>query len=368
MLPYGNRSLRGYRLLTEYFSFPSKFLFFDVSGLEAVRRRGFTDRLELLIFLNREVPNLESQVRGETFRLGCAPIVNLFEQAADPISLSRAQFEYHVIPDVRHHSVMEVYSIDSVQSTNMETQEVLDYRPFYSLRHGSDAGQNTTYWYASRRPSMRAADAGTEVYLSLVDLEFNPSLPPAEVLTLATTCTNRDLPARIRALGDDWGFQLQAQAPYRRIVALVPPTASSRLPPEQLRWRLVSHLALNHLSITGSEDGADALREIMRIYDYVASRVTRQHIEGISSIASRRAAAPITDGTAQGFCRGIEIEIQFDDDKFAGSGPFLLACVLERFLGLYASINSATRLVARSKQREGYWKRWPFRSGEKTLL
>ena len=70
----------------------------------------------------------------------------------------------------------------------------------------------------------------------------------------------------------------------------------------------------------------------------------------------------------QGFCRGIELTIEFDEDKYVGSGPFLFACVIERFLGLYASINSATRLVARSKQREGNWKRWPFRSGDKTLI
>ncbi len=38
MLPYGGRSFLGYRLLTEYFAFPHKFLFFDVSGLEALRR------------------------------------------------------------------------------------------------------------------------------------------------------------------------------------------------------------------------------------------------------------------------------------------------------------------------------------------
>jgi type VI secretion system protein ImpG len=369
MLPYGSRSFIGYRLLTEYFCFPSKFMFVDICGLEAVRRLGGGNCLEILLFLNRSIANLEAQVRTETFRLGCTPIVNLFDQAADPIALSRAKTEYHVIPDVRHHWAMEVYSIDAVQSTNMETQQVIDYRPFYSFKHGARADDNTAYWCQSRRPSVRKNDAGTEVYLSLVDLAFDPTMPPAEVLTLQTTCTNRDLPGQIRARGrEDWGFFLQGQAPYRRIVAVVSPTAAHRLPPEELRWRLISHLALNHLSITDGEEGAQALREILKIYDYVANRVTSQHIDGIVSVESRRAVAPIMDGTAQGFCRGVELTIEFDEDRFAGGGPYLFACVLERFLGLYASLNSATRLVARSKQREGNWKRWPFRSGDKTVL
>ena len=42
--------------------------------------------------------------------------------------------------------------------------------------------------------------------------------------------------------------------------------------------------------------------------------------------------------------------------------------LLERFLGLYVSINSFCQLVARTKQREGILKRWPPRAGERTLL
>src|SRR5262249_17880355 len=41
MLPYTARSFTGYRLLTEYFAFPEKFLFFDVTGLDAAARAGF---------------------------------------------------------------------------------------------------------------------------------------------------------------------------------------------------------------------------------------------------------------------------------------------------------------------------------------
>jgi len=369
LLPYGGRSFLGYRLLTEYFCFPQKFQFFEITGLDAVRRGGFDKRLEILIFLNRSIPRLESLVRAETFRLGCVPVVNLFDQATDPVPLSRARTDNHVIPDVRHHWAMEVYSIDSVESTNVDTQQTVEYQPFYAFKHGTNADANTAYWCQSRRPSMRKDDTGTEVYLTLVDLNFNPAEPPADVLMVQATCTNRNLPALLRERGvEDFRFQLQAQAPVQRIVSVVPPTIPLRLPQEELRWRLISHLSLNHLSITDPEDGADALREILKLYDYASTRATQQHIDGITSVTSRRAVAPIMDKMAQGFCRGIELTIEFDDDKFAGGGPYLFASVLERFLGMYATINSATRLVARSRQREGYWKRWPFRSGEKTLL
>ena len=369
LVPYPNRSFLGYRLLTEYFCFPSKFLFVDVVGLDALARKPLKDRLEILLFFDRAAPNLESQVSAESFRLGCTPAVNLFEQQADPIRLTHAKTEYQVLPDVRSHSAMEVYSIDSVESSNLQTHEQIVYQPIHAFKHGADGGARQAYWRMVRRPSVRQNDRGTEAFLSLIDTAFEPCLPPAEVLMVRTTCTNRDLPKDLRTAGGaDWGFQLEGAAPCKRIVPIVAPTAPARLQFDQLRWRLLSHLALNHLSITDAEDGAAALREILAVYDFAGTAVSRQHIEGIAGVASRRKVAPISDGLGQGFCRGVEITIEFDEEKYAGGGLFLFAAVLERFLGLYASLNSVTRLEARLKQRDECLKRWPFRAGEQTLL
>ena len=46
MLPYPRRSFIGYRLLQEYFTFPEKFFFLDLTGLEDVWASGFKDRAE----------------------------------------------------------------------------------------------------------------------------------------------------------------------------------------------------------------------------------------------------------------------------------------------------------------------------------
>jgi type VI secretion system protein ImpG len=42
--------------------------------------------------------------------------------------------------------------------------------------------------------------------------------------------------------------------------------------------------------------------------------------------------------------------------------------VLERFLSLYASVNSFSQLVASTKQREGVMRRWPPRTGDQIVL
>jgi type VI secretion system protein ImpG len=270
---------------------------------------------------------------------------------------------------VRHPEAFEVYRIEEVTSSNLDTGETTAYQPFYSFKHASRLQEQSTFWYSTRRPSIRKQDAGTEVYLSLVDLKFNPVRPPADVLVVRTTCSNRNLPTELRAAGgESWGFQLEGQAPYSRILPVVAPSAPNRLPFGESRWRLISHLSLNHLSITDEQEGAEALREILRLYDYACTRVTEQHVSGIMSVKSARKTARITSGSATGFCRGTEIEIRFDPEKYAGGGLFLFTAVLDRFLGMYTSINSFTRLTARAADEKNPLKVWPYRVGHQTLI
>ncbi|HYT87509.1 MAG TPA: type VI secretion system baseplate subunit TssF, partial [Gemmataceae bacterium] len=98
LLPYAPRSFLGYRLLTEFFAFPAKFLFLDLGGWKLARRAGCTgDRVEVIVFLNRTARNVEQAVNAATFRLGCAPVVNLFEPPPVPLALTLGQHEYRIV-------------------------------------------------------------------------------------------------------------------------------------------------------------------------------------------------------------------------------------------------------------------------------
>jgi type VI secretion system protein ImpG len=323
---------------------------------------------ELILFLNRAAPQLESRVSADTFRLGCAPIVNLFPKLAEPIRLSRMKTQYLVMPDARRQHSMEIYSIDEVESIHPDSKETIRYRPFYALDNATAVASGGAYWHQQRKPSLSIADPGTDVYLMMVDANFEPALPASEVVSVHATCTNRNLPADVQKTGSvDWHFQLAGQSPIRRITTPVDPTPALRLRGGTSRWRLLSHLSLNHLSITGGADGAAALREILRLYDFTGSSSTLQQIDGLFSVSSTRGIAPIREGHIRGFCRGLDVTLTFDDEKYPGTGFFLLASVLDRFLGQYASINSFTRLMARSRQREFWEKRWAPRTGNLSL-
>ncbi len=371
MLPYSSRSFLGYRLLSEYFSFPAKFLFFDLGGLGPAVLQKFGSSMEVFLYLNRSVPDLEPVVTRDTFQLGCTPMINLFPKRAEPIRLTHQETEYRVVPDAYRPLAMEIYSIDRVTATSPSNEQV-EYQPFYSFKHASAGRDQSTFWHASRRPSdtvREVVDRGTEMFISLVDLDLARAGSTDWILDVETTCLNRDLPRRLPFGGGQPRLHLSEGGPIESVTCLTPPTPTYR---PSLRhgtlWRLISHLSLNHLSLVDYEAGADALREILKLYDVADSKSTRDMIDGILSVRSSRVVGRTDSSIAAGFCRGVQVQIHFDEqERFTGSGVYLFASVLDRFLGLYTSINSFSQLVATTNKREERLT-WPRRAGEKILF
>ncbi|HSK74083.1 MAG TPA: type VI secretion system baseplate subunit TssF [Pyrinomonadaceae bacterium] len=369
MLPYTKRSFAGYRLLSEYFAFPLKFLFFDVHGIDRAIAKKFGSHFDILIHLKDVTPPI-APISADTFRLGCSPIINLFSRLADPIYLSQQKYEYHIIPDVHHQTTTEVYSIDEVVTTDPRTNTSREFSPFYSLKHAYGEQMEKAFWYASRRGSQRPDDEGSEVYLTMVDMNFNPRVPSAEVINVKTTCTNRDLPAKLPFGGKTDDFEIEGTALLSRVRCLTKPTETIRTPQRRaVQWRLISHLNLNYLSLVENEKGTpEALQEILQLYNFDDSVVTRQQILGITGIESRKVVRRVGERVGTGFVRGLETTLTFDEELFVGSGMFLFASVLERFLALSASLNSFNQMVVRTEQREEIVRRFEPRAGEQVLL
>jgi type VI secretion protein, VC_A0110 family len=277
MLPYPRRSFVGYRLLQEYFTFPEKFFFHGSGRPRQVWSSGFGARAEIIFLIgdydqNQRKQMLELGISAKTFRLGCSPVINLFQQTAEPILVDQRKFEYPIVPDVRRPQATEIFSVDEVVSIDPHSRDTMNFEPFYSYRHATIREKKQTFWLANRRASGRRNDEGTEMYLSLVDLSSRPVHPDTDTLTIRTTCTNRDLPSRL-PFGDENGdFELESGSAVARIVALKKPTNTLRpAVGKDVLWRLVSHLSLNYLSLV--EEGKDALQEILKLYNFTDSTV-----------------------------------------------------------------------------------------------
>src|SRR5215469_6939939 len=199
LLPYSQRSFEGYRLLQEYFSFPEKFLFFALTGLADIVSLNPTNELEFLFYFSRfEQPEraqaLETGVSAATLRLGCTPIVNLFEQTAEPILVSQTRHEYRIVPDAQNQLTKETFSVDSVKATNPSRRSSTSIRPLFEHRSSTPPDASRVFWRAIRKHPAVNTRLPSDMYLSIVDVDGQMLEPNAEILTVRCTCTNHDLP------------------------------------------------------------------------------------------------------------------------------------------------------------------------------
>ncbi|MBB75449.1 MAG: type VI secretion system baseplate subunit TssF [Planctomycetaceae bacterium] len=381
ILPHSRRISPAYRLLTEYFAFPDKFLFFDCAGLESPLGSWKHNVFHLYFYFDQRVESLERFISADTFQLGCTPVTNLFPVSAEPIRVTHEHAQHPVIPDGRLIESHEVYSIDRVTVIDDQGQQH-DVEPLYSLSHGSDGTQpQRWFWHATRTTAQHDDNtilSGSELQMSVVDLELNPLASDDAVVAVETTCCNRDWVADLPFGGGEPFLQLAEGGPVQQGSCLIP-FSSTRRPFEdhQVAWRLASMLALNHLSISDGVDGAQVMRELLQVYDVYRGPTDAFPLQGILSLTTKRVVARTvsharvrrTDGglgSPIGFAQGIETTLELDEPAFIGVGLYLFASVWEHFLGLYASVNSFSSLVLTTPQRKEL-KRWPPRNGAQVL-
>jgi type VI secretion system protein ImpG len=162
-------------------------------------------------------------------------------------------------------------------------------------------------------------------------------------------------------------FECESALPAKRIVALLKPTDTLRPPlAGDSLWRLISHLSLNYLSLV--EQGREALQEILRLYNFTGSTYSERQIAGLVGLTSRKHFARVVTDEGVSFVRGTQVEMEFDEEQFVGSGVYLFAAVLESFLGLYVSMNSFSQLRVKTRQRKEVLKQWSPRAGQRILM
>lgn len=377
LLPPGPRSFEGYRLLQEYFAFPQRFLFARLAGFANSLSQCNVRQLDLLITFDHVETRLEGRVNTTSVELFCTPAINLFSRPLDPISLSDRFSEFHVVADQTRPLDYEIYQIESVTGHGALSGEEQEFHPFYLAR---DTNRGGGYYTVNRVPRVltarekqfgqRSTYAGTEVYLSLVDTNAAPYRTDLKHLTLRARCTNRHLPIQLAVGLGRTDFTLETTAPITSIRCLSGPTLPRPSHAEgRFAWRLISHLALNYLSLTNPQgkDGGLGLREILRLYAPPGDAQAVREIEGLVNIESRPILRRVNIPGPITFARGLELSVTFDEKAFEGIGAFILGAVLEQFFAKYVSLNSFTETVVVSQQR-GEIARWPAQLGKRQIL
>ncbi|MBO1073704.1 type VI secretion system baseplate subunit TssF [Roseomonas marmotae] len=383
LLPQVPRSFDGYRLLQEYFSLPQRGLFVELSGLADSVARSSGDEMEIIFVFRRAEPRLERQLGPQNFALFATPAINLFERQADRIQLSDRHYEHHVVLDRLRGLDLELHSILDMEGVGEgEATEPVEFRPFYNLREHGRRGTHQSYYTLRREQRMlseqqrlngsRSGYIGSEAFVSLVDSSAAPYPDTIRHLAIRCLCSNRDLPLLLQPGRDETDFTLEIGAPVTAVRCIGVPSRPLPSPAQgDVGWKLVSHLSLNYLSITGSDEeeaqGAEALRELLRLYVDAEDVAALRQIDGIRSIRSRPVVRRLPGRGQSAVARGVEITVTLDEAAFEGLGIFPLGSVLSHFFAKYVSVNSFTETVLASLQR-GEIRRWPMMLGLRAIV
>ena len=363
LLPYPVESFTGYRLLQEYFALPEKFLFFDITGLARAKELQIHDRFEMVFELSEPPDVNQVRISAENIRIAATPAVNLFHHDCDPIRVEHERAEYRLRPAGVNPEHFEIYAVDKVTGIVQGTAERRELKPFYSFDHGMGPGEHQNVYYETNLRRSVVGD-GTDTYISFVTGLQEGTTPPAEIVSVELICTNRRLPERLSV--GEVSAPTTTSPEFARFRNILPIAPSARPPlGDGLHWRLISHLALNHLSL----DSVESFRALIELYNFralydrQAARKGQLLLAGIKSVEWR----PEEWYYRGALVRGRTTDMEMDEGNFACEGEMvLLASVLEVFLGQYTTMNSFSRLRVKGlKHGEVY--EWLPRAGHQIL-
>jgi type VI secretion system protein ImpG len=362
MLPYPPNSFLGYRVIQEYFAFPDKFLFIDVTGLENTSKLGIQDTFDIVFQLSRR-PNENVRITKDNIHLNCTPVINLFSRSSEPIRVDNERTEYRLRPEGPNSNHYEVYSVDKVFGMIPGTAQQYEYKAFYSFTHSLSERGNI--YYQTRLRDSVTSENSTETYVSFINADQSVAVPTTEIISSELTCINRQLTEQLR-LGDiKIPTSNSPEVARFRNITNVTPTIYSPIG-GSLHWKLISHLTLNRLSITSKE----ALQGILSLYNFQAlvdRGIGSENERRINSISNVQGVQKdrLYRGTP---IRGMEIQLDMQENNFINDGDmYLFCCMLNEFLALYSNINSFSQLTVRSVNR-GEVQTWPMRIGKQTIL
>jgi type VI secretion system protein ImpG len=365
-----------FRLLTEYFAFPEKFNFVDVP-LPLATRGCTHPRLSLHLALGKLRRGADDmavlrQITADNLCLGCAPVINLFAQRTSSQSVTPGVQSQPIVLDPTSPRAFEINAIKQVcrvkRSPEGETMQVIP--PFYSLQHGNRGRDGDgAYWIAQRSAEGDSGfkSAGFKTGISFVDLEMEPVDSEVGDFFIDVLASNGDLSSRIRIGKSEGDFALDSSATWTKIQFLTRPTPPYRFQLEGGKtWLLISQLSTNTLLL--SDDGIEALKAILSLYDPLGQPINQRIRDGLIAIRWMSVLDFPDPEQSDYLTRGAAITLEVDDDCFVDVGLQLFADLLDRLFALCAHVNSFTQLTLVSARTGGVLVTCAPRMGSHHLL
>ncbi|TWI65474.1 type VI secretion system protein ImpG [Pseudoduganella lurida] len=348
VLPWPPAAHPAFRLLAEYFACPDRFNFLDLMLAPLLRpapagSHCVTLHLGLKVPSDSPAARLLAGVSKANLLTHCTPVVNLFRRSASPIEMTHATPDYELLPDAASAGAYDVYSVDRVSAISAAPRDraPVEYRPYYAAHHGEQQGKGR-YWLLRRDAIRAVTHPGHELRIALVDGQLDPLAENNASVSIDLTCTNRDIPARLRHGAPEGDLQLEQGTQGWTLRFLQRPTPQYRFNAEH-HWRLISLLSFSQAAL--GQQGVEGLREALALHDLRQSAITQRQIRGVAALDLRRARTWLRDDWHTTPVFGTDIRVTLDEQAFTGASLHLFAQVLDHFFGLCAHLNTFTRLT-----------------------
>jgi type VI secretion system protein ImpG len=383
LLPRVRPSFEGYRLMREYFLMPERFHFLRLDGLNPALRACTQGSCEVVVYLDSARPAL-ADIAAKDFRLFVTPLVNLFEKECNVIEIDGRSSAHVVHADRTRPRDFEIYRLTRVEDADSDGPDSV-VAPLYSVGQHRGSGLVYTTERRPRRPGedeirrgqTRTSYAGDDLFLSIgrpADVTVTKAMRRLDIRAL---CTNRDLPI----LDDSPRLSLETGDPVGRVELLSPfrrPRASvaSALPNivsggesqlDDLAWRLISQLSLNHLSLAEAGQEAEPLRAMLELYAGRGDPAVARHSRSILRVRSRQVVERLGIPGPMCFGHGMEITLDVDESLMAGGSSLLLSALLNQLFARHAAINSFVRTRTHLMQAQEDVS-WPMSPGNRALI
>ncbi|MBU9812621.1 type VI secretion system baseplate subunit TssF [Rahnella sp. SL6] len=344
----------------EYFSFPARFAFFTLTGLDTLplseECRDVILEIHLTQPLTRDIP-----LPDDALRINCVTVINLFSLNAEPLKVQPTVLDYRLRPHRLRDHHTEIYSVDTVAAS--ETLDKRQYVPYRQFRQKGGMLARKASWperyYHTR--IWRGVSGLHETLLMLGGASGEQDLAQEEAtLFMNLTCTNGNYP---RMALDNAVFDGTAVAGNLtlRCQTRHAPSMPSYPPLTQLyQWHVLS--LLHPRALSQMLASTDNLKAVLQLFNWSNDDNNRRRIAGITHVSYKQAF------NSSHHWHGVNIRVELDEHHFSGIGDARLFCeLLEQFFTQYASVIRFTQLTVLLTQSKTEWT-WPQRRIDRVLM
>ncbi|HAT2167650.1 TPA: type VI secretion system baseplate subunit TssF [Citrobacter freundii] len=217
----------------------------------------------------------------------------------------------------------------------------------YRAAHQQQHADARWFWHARRHYRQE-----NDLWLTLVDSRFDPFAADEEAtLTATLLCTNGECASSLMA-GTPLAFDFPG--PIAQVCLLGTPTDPGQsVRQRNARWKLVSSLVLNHVSLTEGDEALASLKEMLSLYASSGESVAVwQQIDGIRAMRCERASEHSGRDAWRGWRNGIRVTLTLDPQAFTASSRLLFAAIIARFLAHNATANCFVHTVLQDDSEE----------------